>query len=61
MFPRYSAFNTLTSFQNLLETYDCSVLPLKKKQGTMTSADFLQFVITTAFGFPTHRLQDLPG
>lgn len=28
---------------------------------TMASADFLQFVVTAAFGFPTSRLQDLPG
>ena len=27
----------------------------------MASADFLQFVVTAAFGFPTSRLQDLPG
>lgn len=30
-FPWYSAFNTLTSFRSVLETYDCSALPLKKK------------------------------
>ena len=30
-FPRFSAFITLTSFRSLLETYDCSALPLKKK------------------------------
>ena len=29
-FPWYSAFNTLTSFRSVLETYDCSALPLKK-------------------------------
>ena len=50
-FPWYSAFNTLTSFRSVLETYDCSALPLKTKQGTMASADFLQFVVTAAFGF----------
>ena len=49
-FPRFSAFITLTSFRSLLETYDCSALPLIP-QGTMASADFLQFVVTTAFGF----------
>lgn len=49
-FPRYSAFFTLTSFRSLLETYDCSALPLPT-QGTMASADFLQFVVTAAFGF----------
>ena len=49
-FPWYSAFNTPTSFRSVLETYDCSALPLKK-QGTMASADFLQFVVTAAFGF----------
>ena len=50
-FPWYSAFNTLTSFRSVLETYDCSALSLKKKQGTMASADFLQFVVTAGFGF----------
>ena len=47
---RFSAFNTPASFRPLLETYDCSALPLIP-QGTMASADFLQFVVTAAFGF----------
>ena len=42
--PAYSVFITPTSFLGLLETYDCSVLPAFR--GTMTSADFSQFVVT---------------
>lgn len=38
-------------FRSVLETYDHSALPLKKTQGTMASADFLQFVVTAVFGF----------
>ena len=38
-------------FRSVLETYDRSALPLKKTQGTMALADFLQFVVTAVFGF----------
>ena len=62
-FPWYSAFNTLTSFRSVLETYDCSALPLKKKKlkvlwPRLTSCSSLLLRLSD---FPTYRLQDLPG
>ena len=39
----------LTSFCNLLRTYDCSALPRIFSPGTMASADFLPFVVTAHF------------
>ena len=51
MIVQLSLIHILTSFRSVLKTCDCSALPLKKKQGTMASADFLQFVVTAAFGF----------
>ena len=39
----------LTSFVRLIRTYDCSALPEFFSLGTMASADFLQFVVTTHF------------
>ncbi len=48
-FPAYSVFIIPTSFSRLLGTYDCSVLSERFSLGTMTSADFLQFVVTTDF------------
>ena len=43
-----------TSFFRLIRTYDCSALP-EFFSGTMASADFLQFVVTTHF-FRIHLL-----
>ena len=39
----------LTSFLRLMRTYDCSALPEFFSLGTMASADFSQFVVTTHF------------
>ena len=41
----------LTSFFRLIRTYDCSALPEFFFPGTMASADFSQFVVTTHFFF----------
>ena len=50
----------LTSFFRLLRTNDCSALSefFFSPPGTMASADFSQFVVTTHFFM---RLRDLPG
>ena len=48
----------LTSFFRLLRTNDCSALSEFFPPGTMASADFSQFVVTTHF---FSRLRDLPG
>ena len=39
----------LTSFFRLIRTYDCSALPEFFFPGTMASADFSRFVVTTHF------------
>ena len=39
----------LTFFLRLMRTYDCSALPEFFSLGTMASADFSQFVVTTHF------------
>ena len=45
----------LTSFFRLIRTYDCSALPKFFSIGTMASADFSQFVVTTHFFYASVR------
>ena len=57
-FPWYSAFNTLTSFRSVLETYDCSALPLKKIKvlwPRLTSCSSLLLRLSAPPYFPSAR------